>query len=77
VDPRSLVRHSTAVVGFWLAHCFGRPGMLHAPLDELFTMTLEGRLRPVVGGTYPLEEAARAHRDLRGRTTTGKLLLTP
>jgi NADPH2:quinone reductase len=27
--------------------------------------------------TYPLAEAAQAHRDLEGRKTTGKLLLIP
>ena len=26
---------------------------------------------------YPLADAQRAHRDLEGRKTTGKLLLTP
>ena len=30
-----------------------------------------------IGGTYPLSEAAQAHRDLEGRKTTGKLLLIP
>jgi len=28
-------------------------------------------------GTYPLDEAARAHDDLAARRTTGKLLLLP
>jgi len=35
-----------------------------------------GKLRLRVGGTYPLADAARAHRDLEGRHTTGKLVLT-
>jgi NADPH:quinone reductase len=30
-----------------------------------------------IGGTYSLSDAAQAHRDLEGRTTTGKLILTP
>ena len=77
VNPGSLLRHSTAVVGFWLAHCFGRPELLADPLAELFAMTAEGRLRPVVGGTYPLAQARQAHLDIRGRATVGKLLLTP
>lgn len=36
-----------------------------------------GRLQVRVGATYPLAEAARAHRDLEARATTGKLLLLP
>jgi NADPH:quinone reductase-like Zn-dependent oxidoreductase len=31
----------------------------------------------MVGNTYPLSEAARAHQDLQDRSTTGKLLLDP
>ena len=34
-------------------------------------------LEVVVGHTYPLEQAPRAHIDLRERRTTGKLLLDP
>jgi len=35
----------------------------------------EGKLKLRIGRTYPLAEAAQAHRDLEGRKTTGKLLL--
>jgi NADPH2:quinone reductase len=35
----------------------------------------EGRLRPAIGATYPLERAAEAHRALAARTTVGKSLL--
>ncbi len=38
-------------------------------------MVRAGVLKPVVGASYPLAEAARAHEDLRGRRTTGKLVL--
>jgi NADPH2:quinone reductase len=37
----------------------------------------EGKLNIRVGQTYPLAEAAQAHRDLAGRKTTGKSLLLP
>jgi len=37
----------------------------------------EGRLDVRVGGRYPLDEAGRAHDDLEGRRTTGKLVLVP
>ena len=36
-----------------------------------------GELSVSIGGRYPLAEAARAHEDLAGRRTTGKLLLIP
>ncbi|HLK21121.1 MAG TPA: quinone oxidoreductase [Bryobacteraceae bacterium] len=37
----------------------------------------EGKLKLHIHKTYPLSEAAQAHRDLEGRHTTGKLLLIP
>jgi NADPH2:quinone reductase len=36
----------------------------------------EGKLKLRIDRTYPLAEAAAAHRDLEGRHTAGKLLLT-
>ncbi len=36
-----------------------------------------GGLRVTRGGVYPLSEAARAHRALESRATTGKPLLNP
>jgi NADPH2:quinone reductase len=49
--------------------------MLQEPMAELLQMVEAGSLRPVVGGTYPLAEARRAHEDLRSRGTQGKLVL--
>jgi NADPH2:quinone reductase len=45
--------------------------------DELFTAVLDGKLNVRIDKTYPLAEAAQAHRDLESRKTTGKLLLVP
>jgi NADPH2:quinone reductase len=77
VSTGSLLRHSRAVVGFYLFHCLGRPGMFTDALSELFRRAAAGELEVVVGNTYPLEQAAQAHIDLRERRTTGKLLLDP
>lgn len=77
VRSGSLLRHSRSVVGFYLFHCLERPGLFAAALDDLFARVKEGSLRAVVGDTYPLEQAAQAQVDLRGRRTTGKLLLDP
>lgn len=73
----SLLRHSRSVVGFYLFHTLERPGMFSGALADLFARTARGELRAVIGDTYPLAEAARAHADLRERRTTGKLLLDP
>jgi NADPH:quinone reductase len=44
--------------------------------SDIFRWIAEGKLKLRVEHTYPLAEAARAHQDLEGRKTTGKLILT-
>jgi NADPH2:quinone reductase len=81
VSSGSLLRHSRAVVGFYIFHCLERPGMFEQALNDLFARVAPNpahpRLEVVVGHTYPLEQAPQAHIDLRERRTTGKLLLDP
>lgn len=77
VSSGSLLRHSRAVVGFYLFHCLERPGMFAEALADLFARAARGELRVVVGGTYSLKDAAQAQIDLRERRTSGKLLLAP
>jgi NADPH2:quinone reductase len=77
VSTGSLLRHSRAVVGFYLFHCLSRPGMFAEALAELFARAARAELKVIVGNTYPLERAAQAQTDLRERRTTGKLLLDP
>lgn len=77
VQAAQLMGRSRAVVGFWLMHCLGRPGMYREPMAELLAMTADGRLKPQEGGRYPLSEVSRAHEDLRARRTHGKLTLDP
>ena len=72
-----LLRTSRSVVGFWLFHALERPALVDEALADLFARVTAGELRVVVGETYPLSDAARAHVDLVGRRTTGKLLLDP
>ena len=69
--------HSTGVIGFWLAHVFRRPEMFTDAIAELLDMVAAGDLRTVVGRSYPLSDARRAHEDLRARRTVGKLVLDP
>jgi NADPH2:quinone reductase len=73
----ALMRRSHAVVGFWLMHCLRHPEMVGPPLEELFALTASGDLRVVEGETYPMSEVRRAHEDLAGRRTSGKLVLDP
>jgi NADPH:quinone reductase len=77
VRTGKLLKTSRAVVGFWLFHVTDRPDMVRPALEDLFARLARGELRVVEGETYPLGEARRAHEDLTGRRTSGKLLLDP
>jgi NADPH:quinone reductase len=72
-----LMRHSRAVIGFWLVHLIPRRDEVAAIVGDLFSAVAAGELEVIVGGVYPLSEARRAHEDIAGRRTTGKLLLDP
>jgi NADPH2:quinone reductase len=45
--------------------------------ESLFSWIGQNNLNVRIGGTYELSDVERAHRDLEGRKTTGKLLLIP
>jgi NADPH2:quinone reductase len=44
---------------------------------DIFRWIAKGELNVRVGAEYPLADAPRAHEDLAGRRTTGKLILVP
>jgi NADPH2:quinone reductase len=77
VSNANLLKTSRGVVGFWLMHCIGRPGMLREPLADLFARAARGELTAKVGAAYPLSEVARAHEDISSRRTSGKLIVDP
>jgi NADPH2:quinone reductase len=77
VSTAALLRGSKTVIGFWLAHLLARPELATPMIGELLAAVAAGQLEVTIGGVYPLSEAARAHRDLTARRTTGKLLLDP
>ena len=45
--------------------------------QALFDVVLKGAVKIEVHQTYPLKEAAQAHRDLEARKTTGSTILLP
>lgn len=49
---------------------------LLANAADLFDMVAKGAVKITVGHTYPLSEAAAAHRDLEARKTTGSVVLS-
>ena len=77
VSPGKLMATSRGVIGFWLMHLVRYPERLGEALEDMFGAVSAGELEVIVGDTYPLADARRAHEDMRGRRTTGKLVLVP
>ena len=59
-----------------LAHFTQDAAELRWRASEVFQALGEGTLSVSLHGTYPLEDASRAHEDLAARITSGKLLLS-
>jgi NADPH2:quinone reductase len=78
VDPQLLnAKGSVFLTRPSLGHYVSsREELLHRATDVL-TWIASGRIEVRIDRTYPLSEAAQAHRDLESRATSGKLLLLP
>jgi NADPH2:quinone reductase len=78
IDPQTL---SAAGSVFFSRPTFAHFARTHGELTErateVFDAILDGSLEIRVSNTYPLAEAAQAHRDLEARNTSGKALLLP
>ena len=60
-----------------IRHYTARREELLGRAGDVFGWIADGELQLRIGGRYPLEDARRAHEDLEGRRTTGKLILVP
>lgn len=76
VPVGALLERSISVIGFFLASYFvNRPHRLEAGLSSLIQRWREGRLKPVVGQSFPLHKAAEAHALIESRSASGKIIL--
>jgi NADPH2:quinone reductase len=60
-----------------LFHYIATRAELERGAHELFDVIGRGLVRIEIGQTYPLQDAAQAHRDLEGRRTVGSTVLLP
>jgi len=55
----------------------GFPDKTRESAERCFALMRDGRLKLHIGKTFPLAQAAEAHRYLESRASTGKLILMP
>ena len=74
--PIKLMNDNKAVVGVNLGHLWDHIGMLRREMMGLVADYDAGRIKPILSKTFPLAEAAKAHRFLQERQNVGKVVLT-
>jgi NADPH:quinone reductase-like Zn-dependent oxidoreductase len=74
-SPLKLMEKNIAVIGVHLGRMEGREAVLRREMEELMRMYSSGAIQPVVGKTFPLEQAAAAHRYIHDRQNVGKVVL--
>lgn len=70
-----LMYKNQAIIGYWLTAWMSRPDRTAAAVQELIRYLASGKLQIIVGQTFPLAQAANAHRSIAERKTTGKVVL--
>jgi NADPH:quinone reductase-like Zn-dependent oxidoreductase len=74
--PLKLMSDNLAIIGVNLGRLASRGALLRSELDDIFRMYTAGKIKPVIGKTFPLAEAAAAHKYIHDRKNIGKVVLT-
>lgn len=74
--PLKLMEKNLTVIGVSLGAVESRGALLRGELDELFRMYAGGKIKPVIGKTFLLDQAAAAHQYIHERKNIGKVILS-
>jgi NADPH:quinone reductase len=72
----TLLKNCSIVGVFWGAYILNQPKTFAASLQTLMTMHAEGKLKPYIGHTFPLEQGADALWTLLRRQAMGRVVVT-
>lgn len=76
-DPAILMQRNVSIIGFWLIHILKDVKLYKESVIELLNYIGEGKLKLIIGNTFPLDDAKLAHELIEGRQTIGKIVLNP
>ena len=78
LDPGPLVGRNVGLQGFYLGRLMRhRPDVVGEAIGDVLGLWAQGTVKPLVGATFPLEEAPEAHRLIEERRSVGKVVLVP
>jgi NADPH2:quinone reductase len=77
LNVAKLMEKSLTVSAFVLPLIYSNREVMRRGLEHSFQLIREGKLTVPIGATFPLAQAAEAHRFVLSRRSTGKILLIP
>src|SRR5581483_693070 len=75
VDPRILYAKGASIHGLWLTYLSKNRGLMQQAWKQLSAWIESGHLRPVIGATFPLDQAREAYRLMGDGKNFGKVIL--
>jgi NADPH:quinone reductase-like Zn-dependent oxidoreductase len=74
--PLKMMSQNISVIGVSLGKLTSRGALLRGELDEIFKLYAAGKVKPVIGKTFPLADAVSAHKYIQARKNIGKVILS-
>src|SRR5271155_190231 len=77
LNPFKLFEKAIKVSGFTLYAIAPLPDVMRRGIEDSFKLIADCKLKLIVGKSFPLAQAAEAHKFMESRQSTGKLVLIP
>ena len=78
MDPAPLVGRNLGMQGFYLGRLMRHePELVQEAVGELLELWSMGAVKPLIGASFPLEQAGDAHELIESRRHVGKVVLVP
>lgn len=74
-DPIDLLFRNKSIVGFHLGRYTADASAMKKAIDYMFPLWHQGKIKPIVGRTFPLNQAAGAQNWITDRRSVGKVIL--
>ncbi len=75
-SPIQMMMKNRGAFGVHIGHLWHRQEVLAGEMAAMRDLLVDGILDPIIDTTFPLQEAAKAHRYIQDRKNRGKVILT-
>jgi NADPH2:quinone reductase len=78
VSTSEILKRNKPIIGYFLAVYFEKaPHLIVEGIGRLMALLQAGTIKPIIGATYPLAEAAAAFDHMQNRASVGKVIIKP